>query len=203
MGEDERAIARYRYLLRTAPPEELERVHAEAFSRLTPEQRAQVLAELSRDLPAGERPPTDDPASMARSATRAELRQPGYLEQTFSRGRFAGAGGHAFNALNELTITIRRGEFIALLGPSGCGKSTALNCIAGLLPLSGGTIHLDDIRIDTLPPEKRERSIILSCVTEADHRAMAVARGDGVIVELMESRGDTVRAGEPIANYFG
>src|SRR3989442_8033207 len=69
--------------------------------------------------------------------------------------RFAGAGGHAFAALNELTITIRRGEFVALLGPSGCGKSTALNCIAGLLPLSGGTIQLDELRIDTLPPEKR------------------------------------------------
>src|SRR5947207_10231758 len=69
--------------------------------------------------------------------------------------RFAGAGGHAFAALSELTITIRRGEFVALLGPSGCGKSTALNCIAGLLPLSGGTIQLDELRIDTLPPEKR------------------------------------------------
>src|SRR5437762_8010211 len=69
--------------------------------------------------------------------------------------RFAGAGGKAFNALDELTLTVRRGEFIALLGPSGCGKSTALNCIAGLMQLSGGTIHLDDTRIDTLPPEKR------------------------------------------------
>jgi len=69
--------------------------------------------------------------------------------------RFAGAGGTAFNALSELTMTIRRGEFIALLGPSGCGKSTALNCIAGLLPLSGGSILLDDTRIDTLPPEER------------------------------------------------
>jgi putative spermidine/putrescine transport system ATP-binding protein len=69
--------------------------------------------------------------------------------------RFAGAGGKAFNALDELTLTVRRGEFIALLGPSGCGKSTALNCIAGLMNLSGGTIWLDDLRIDTLPPEKR------------------------------------------------
>jgi putative spermidine/putrescine transport system ATP-binding protein len=69
--------------------------------------------------------------------------------------RFAGAGGRAFVAVSELTITIRRGEFVALLGPSGCGKSTALNCIAGLHPLSGGTISLDDLRIDTLPPEKR------------------------------------------------
>src|SRR5438067_7758462 len=69
--------------------------------------------------------------------------------------RFAGAGGHAFAALSGLTITIRRGEFVALLGPSGCGKSTALNCIAGLMPLSDGTIRLDELRIDTLPPEKR------------------------------------------------
>ena len=69
--------------------------------------------------------------------------------------RFAGAHGVAFNALSELTMTIKRGEFIALLGPSGCGKSTALNCIAGLLQLSGGTIKLDELRIDVLPPEQR------------------------------------------------
>ncbi len=90
---DERAIARYRYLLRTAPPESLEQVHAEAFAQLTPEQREQVLAELSSGLPAGEAAPTSDPQSMARAATRAELRQPGYLEQTFSRGRFGGGMG--------------------------------------------------------------------------------------------------------------
>lgn len=90
---DEQAIARYRYLLRTAPPESLEQVHAEAFARLTPEQREQVLAELSSGLPAGEAAPTADPQSMARAATRAELRQPGYLEQTFSRGRFGGGLG--------------------------------------------------------------------------------------------------------------
>src|SRR6201987_5098890 len=69
--------------------------------------------------------------------------------------RFEGAGCHAFAALSDLTMTIRRGEFIALLGPSGCGKSTALNCIAGLQPLSGGGIWLDEKRIDVLPPEKR------------------------------------------------
>src|ERR1700675_1970005 len=69
--------------------------------------------------------------------------------------QFAGAGGKAFNALDELTLTVKRGEFICLLGPSGCGKSTALNCIAGLLQLSSGTIRLDDTRIDTMPPEQR------------------------------------------------
>src|SRR5215212_2164531 len=59
------------------------------------------------------------------------------------------------NALKNVSLDVTRGEFIALLGPSGCGKSTALNCLAGLLPLSAGSIWLDDRRIDTLPPERR------------------------------------------------
>jgi putative spermidine/putrescine transport system ATP-binding protein len=60
-----------------------------------------------------------------------------------------------FNALKEISLTVRRGEFIALLGPSGCGKSTALNCIAGLLQATGGSIWLDKSRIDGLRPEQR------------------------------------------------
>ncbi|RZQ61574.1 ABC transporter ATP-binding protein [Amycolatopsis suaedae] len=58
-------------------------------------------------------------------------------------------------ALKELDLTLYAGEFVALLGPSGCGKSTALNCLAGLLPLTGGEIWKDEQRIDTLPPERR------------------------------------------------
>ena len=63
-------------------------------------------------------------------------------------------------ALSNLSLTIRNGEFVALLGPSGCGKSTALNCLAGLLPLTGGTIHLDDRRVDTLLPERRDFGMV-------------------------------------------
>jgi putative spermidine/putrescine transport system ATP-binding protein len=59
------------------------------------------------------------------------------------------------NALKDVTLSVRRGEFIALLGPSGCGKSTALNCLAGLLTLSNGSIWLDKDRIDGLKPEER------------------------------------------------
>ena len=59
------------------------------------------------------------------------------------------------NALKGVSLSVKRGEFIALLGPSGCGKSTALNCLAGLLTLSGGSIWLDQTRIDRLKPEER------------------------------------------------
>ena len=94
--------------------------------------------------------------------------------------RFAGSGGHVFNALSELTMTIHRGEFIALLGPSGCGKSTALNCIAGLLPLSGGTIRLDDERIDTLPPERRGFGMVFQNYALFPHMSVVKNIGFGL-----------------------
>src|SRR5512132_1434495 len=94
--------------------------------------------------------------------------------------RFAGSGGNVFNALSELTMTILRGEFIALLGPSGCGKSTALNCIAGLLPLSGGTIRLDDERIDTLPPERRGFGMVFQNYALFPHMSVVKNIGFGL-----------------------
>jgi len=77
--------------------------------------------------------------------------------QRFAELRLAGVGRRfgATTALSDLDLTIRSGEFVALLGPSGCGKSTALNCLAGLLPLTSGSIWADGTRIDTVPPERR------------------------------------------------
>ena len=94
-SSDEQAVARYRYMLQTAPPETIEQVHTEAFARLTAEQRRLVLEELSADAPEAERAQAkDDPRSLARMATRAEIRQPGTIERTFGRmGGGAGMGG--------------------------------------------------------------------------------------------------------------
>jgi NitT/TauT family transport system ATP-binding protein len=47
-------------------------------------------------------------------------------------------------AIENLTLTVRRGEFVSLLGPSGCGKSTLLKAIARLVPLASGKIVLRD-----------------------------------------------------------
>jgi hypothetical protein len=91
---DAAAIERYRYMLRTAPPETVEQAHAEAFAKLTPEQRRKVLADLSAEVPAAERATSDDPRSLARMATRAEMRQPGTMERALGGGRGGmGMGG--------------------------------------------------------------------------------------------------------------
>jgi hypothetical protein len=95
MSPDEQAVERYRYLLRTAPPETIEEAHVEAFAKLTPEQRRMVLQELDATLTPAERAAgasyDEDPRSLARLATRAEMRQPGTLERTWS-GMPAGIG---------------------------------------------------------------------------------------------------------------
>jgi len=89
---DEQAVERYRYLLRTASPETIEEAHAEAFAQLTAEQRRLVLEGLSSDLPPQERTNRGDPQSLARLATRAELRRPGTLERTFGGMNASGTG---------------------------------------------------------------------------------------------------------------
>jgi putative spermidine/putrescine transport system ATP-binding protein len=61
--------------------------------------------------------------------------------------------------LDDFNLSLEKGEFVTFLGPSGCGKSTALNCIAGLIPISGGKIYIDEECIDdavySVPAEKR------------------------------------------------
>ena len=51
-------------------------------------------------------------------------------------------------ALNDLSFTLARGDFVSLLGPSGCGKSTALRIVAGLLPPDDGALAWTGLRPD-------------------------------------------------------
>jgi putative spermidine/putrescine transport system ATP-binding protein len=83
-------------------------------------------------------------------------------------------------ALDGLDLTIEGGEFVALLGPSGCGKSTALNCLAGLLPLTGGSITLDGRRIDTLPPEQRGFGMVFQNYALFPHMSVRANIGFGL-----------------------
>ncbi|ANP72971.1 hypothetical protein [Cryobacterium arcticum] len=97
--EDEIAVERYRYLLRTAPPETIEQVHTEAFSKLTDEQRDLLFRQLTDNAMEGERPANAEPATLAKSATRAELRQPGTLDRAFGGDQPGGRQGPGFGSM--------------------------------------------------------------------------------------------------------
>ena len=65
-----------------------------------------------------------------------------------------------FEAVRDFNLEARDGEFIVIVGPSGCGKSTTLRMIAGLEQPSAGSILLDGVAIDHLPPQKRDMAMI-------------------------------------------
>ncbi len=57
--------------------------------------------------------------------------------------------------LQNLNLEIGKGEFLVLLGSSGCGKSTLLNCIAGLLDVTAGQIHINGTNVTWSEPSER------------------------------------------------
>lgn len=145
---DRRAIARYDYLVRTAEPDQLEQVHREAFEKLTPEQRTQLTATLRSELPEGERPRTDAPQDLARSATRLGALDPRKLTRLLGR---SGGGG-------------RRGAGAAALGAGAVGAGALgvgglLAVVAGGAAVTsvGGSLLQDaigqGIDIDSLAPD--------------------------------------------------
>jgi multiple sugar transport system ATP-binding protein len=64
-------------------------------------------------------------------------------------------------AVQDLSLTLGRGEFLSLLGPSGCGKSTTLGMIAGFIRPDAGVILIDGARVNELSPQRRRIGLVL------------------------------------------
>ena len=63
-------------------------------------------------------------------------------------------------AVNNVSLTVNDGEFVALVGPSGCGKTTTLNLVAGLIPMSSGDIVIGDRVVNDLDPKDRDIAMV-------------------------------------------
>ena len=81
-----------------------------------------------------------------------------------------------FTAVDDFSLSIQEGEFIALVGPSGCGKTTTLRCVAGFIPVDHGEIILGDRILSSnkimLPPEKRNMAMVFQSYAVWPHKTV-------------------------------
>ncbi|HEY1796032.1 MAG TPA: ABC transporter ATP-binding protein [Stellaceae bacterium] len=67
--------------------------------------------------------------------------------------------GHGIDILDNISLSVREGEFIAIIGPSGCGKTTFLNAVAGLTGITRGTLR---VRGDAPSPGRPDSAYALA-----------------------------------------
>jgi putative spermidine/putrescine transport system ATP-binding protein len=63
-------------------------------------------------------------------------------------------------AIDNISLSVRKGDLITLLGPSGCGKTTLLNLVAGFETPSGGTIEIDGRNVTGVPAYQRDTGMV-------------------------------------------
>lgn len=115
---DRQAIARYDYLMQTADPHQVERIHAESFARLTPAQRHAVLQRMQTELPPHEQPRSADHAELARAAARTEARRPGSMRSVLAKVGTGGAvAGVAVGAVGILGAVAAGAVVSSVAGP--------------------------------------------------------------------------------------
>jgi len=121
-----------------------------------------------------------------------------------------GKGAAAVHVLRGLDLTVRRGEFLAVMGPSGCGKSTLLHVLGLMTPQDSGEIHLGGQSVPDRPAGRTalrrshigfvfQRFNLLGVLTAADNVAISLRvrglRTDGRVGELFEALGVSHVAG--------
>lgn len=113
-------------------------------------------------------------------------------------------------AVDRMSFTVQRGEFVALLGPSGCGKTTILRAIAGLNQISSGRIVIDgrpmaDERLH-VPPERRPLNMVFQSYAIWPHMTVRKnvgygLRGQGLRGPELDQRVDEVLAAVGLLHY--
>lgn len=80
-------------------------------------------------------------------------------------------------AVDDISFTIREGEFVTLVGPSGCGKTTTLRCVAGLEIPTSGSIKFDDVDVTGVPASDRGLAMMFQNIALYPHMTIAANIG--------------------------
>ncbi|MEM6374973.1 MAG: ABC transporter ATP-binding protein [Pseudomonadota bacterium] len=91
-----------------------------------------------------------------------------------------GSGDKLVRALDDVTVTINKGEFFTLLGPSGCGKTTLLRLIAGFESPTRGAILLGEKDISEMPPFERPVNTVFQSYALFPHLSVEENIGFGL-----------------------
>ncbi len=94
-------------------------------------------------------------------------------------------------AVDDISLTVEDGQFVALLGPSGCGKTTTLRMIAGLENPDAGTIELGAKNVTRLPPRDRDIAMVFQDYALYPH--MTVAENVGYPLKVRGTPGEDIR----------
>lgn len=78
-----------------------------------------------------------------------------------------------FVAVDDISLTIKSGQFVTLLGPSGCGKSSTLRIVAGLLKPSSGSVLFDGRDVTALDSAKRNIGMVFQSLALFPHMTVA------------------------------
>src|SRR3954447_19422373 len=95
-----------------------------------------------------------------------------------------------FEAVKDMNLDIRDGEFMILVGPSGCGKSTALRMIAGLEDITEGDLVIGGDVVNDMPPKQRDIAMVFQNYALYPH--MTVRENMGFALSLAKAPKDQV-----------
>lgn len=104
----------------------------------------------------------------------------------------------SFCALNNINLSINKGEFFSLLGPSGCGKTTLLRIIAGFETPSGGSLKIDGNDILPVPPNKRHINTVFQNYALFPHLTVF----ENVAFPLRLKKVDTATVRKMVSEYL-
>ncbi|MBT1631372.1 ABC transporter ATP-binding protein [Curtobacterium flaccumfaciens pv. oortii] len=109
---------------------------------------------------------------------------------------FRGPGEREAIVLDDITVSVPRGEFVAIVGPSGSGKSTLLQCLSGLDSPSSGSVHIDGTDLATLRGDAlaRFRRDHLGFVFQSYNLIPALTAFDNVALPLRLASGSLDRS---------